>query len=396
MKIILFFLLITFVFIPCLYSDDDYGIPKRTFETGLVHTNLSFSNDFLTFNDVFQETLVFNIDSLKDGLNLSLGAGITPLYFSVNNENRWGFGLALGLDTAGIISLPGSMTSFDQAVNARSDAGGAAFIGAEIPVFFHISRLKVKVNPSVFYPLMFIDPDISYTNRAVPGGTELDLRYNLRVYTPFSLESGNWQSLSAIPGVDINLGVEFPISDVLGLTNKLKILNFKIGADFYNVPVLSAQLNNFMEVRGRVGSDEPINILDDGLGGILDNVEGETNYGNQTVGVYRPFKMQAWADWQPFGKFLHLIPTVGFAVSPYYTESFLLEGGLKTRLDLGNVFIATLGVGYYDRLWMNSVDLALNFRFMEINLGLDMRSYDLINVLQGGGYGVNFGLKFGW
>jgi len=395
MKKIILFLIVCFFLVPCLYADDNNGISNRSFEIGLAHTNISFSNDFLSIGDIFQETTVINIDDLKNGFNLNMALGVTPFYFSFNKSDSWGFGLSLGLDFNGIVSLPGNMITLGQAVNEKPDVSGAAFINADLPIFFHISRLKLKVGPSVFYPLLFVQPDISYTNMIVPGGTEFDFRYNLRVYTPFSLEDGNFLDITATPGVDINLGIEYPLSEALGITGKLRFLDFKIGADLYNLPLLPAQLNNYMEMRGRIGSDEPINIFSDGFGNLFDESAGEINYGDQNVGISRPLKMLAWADWRPFGQVLHFIPTVGFTINPFYNDPLSMEYGLKTRLNIGNVFIATAGVGYYDRLWKNSIDVALNFKFMELNLGIDMRSADFIKSWQGSGFGMNVGMKFG-
>ncbi|MDR0465298.1 MAG: hypothetical protein LBG94_09350 [Treponema sp.] len=395
MKKVSFLLLICFI-IPGLYADDDYGIRNRTFEIGLANVSAGFSNDFLSIGKIFKETAVLDIDDLKKGFNLNLELDVVPLYLSFNRNSNWGFGLSVGLDSTGIISLPGSMVTFGQARNEYADISGAAFIGLDIPIFFSISRLKLKVSPSVFYPLMFIDPDISYTNWSVQGGTIFDLRYNLRVYTPISLEEGGLQDITAFPGYDINFGFEYPLGTALGLTEKIKFLDFKIGADLYNIPIYPAHLNNYMEMSGRIGSEETMDIFNDGFGDIFDNAASETNYGDQNVGVHRPFKMLAWADWRPFGPAVNFIPAVGFSINPFYTKPFSMEYGLKTRLNLGNVFMATAGVGYYDRLWKNSLDLALNFRFMEINLGVDMRSADFLKSWQGSGLGVNFGLKFGW
>ena len=107
--------------------------------------------------------------------------------------------------------------------------------------------------------------------------------------------------------------------------------------------------------------------------------------------------MLIWADWHPFGSApISFIPTLGFAINPLYEKSFSLETGLKTRLDLGNIFITTFGIGYHDRLWINSVDFILNFRAFEFNFGMDMRSPSFVKSWTGGGVGVNVGFKFGW
>ena len=402
------FLTVPFLSAPLAAQDGGWRMPNRGFEIGLAHTSFGFSNDFLSAADIFQETAVIDIDKLKNGFNLHLDAGITPFYIQYNNTNdNWGFGFSLNASFTGILGLNGSMITFAQATDARSDVGGAAFIDANMNIYFPISKLKVRIAPSVFYPAAFITavpnkPIISYTNNALNGETLFNLNYNLRVYTPFQLDSFdlanfNFANLNGEPGVDVNLGLEFPLGDALGWTKGSHLLDFTIGLDVYNLPLLNARLDEYIEVSGQIGSDNPIDIFSDGIGGLLDPKKLIiTDSGKESVGILRPFKMLLWAQWQPFGPFLSFTPIAGFSINPFYIEQFSLEYGIKARLDLGNIFIVTYGTGYYDRFWKNSLDIALNLRLIEINLGVDLRSPDFLKSWQGSGLGVNVGIKLGW
>jgi hypothetical protein len=171
-----------------------------------------------------------------------------------------------------------------------------------------------------------------------------------------------------------------------------------LGMDFVNIPLVPSKMRDYMLMTGSIGGDKPLNFFgDDGMD-MEDYASSDTEYGSDgNYSVRRPFKMLAWAAWRPFGiQLFSLLPTFGFSINPLYIEPFSLEAGLKARVDIMNIFIATAGVGYYDRLWRNSLDLALNFRVFEFNIGADLRSTDFDKSWKGGGFGVNAGVKFGF
>jgi hypothetical protein len=107
--------------------------------------------------------------------------------------------------------------------------------------------------------------------------------------------------------------------------------------------------------------------------------------------------MFAWADWRVFGnRLLSFRPKVGFAISPLYIKPFVLEGGADVCLDLANILITTVGINYEDRLWKNSLNIALNLRAFEIDLGVELRSPDFLKSWDAAGFGASLGFKFGW
>jgi len=415
MKKIFLILIVLFVIMPfCLYAQEEidesednfyedqeefphdpdgpFRIKKRSIEIGFLHTNVGFSNNFLTFGDIFQEKLIVDIDKLEDGFRMNLDAGITPLYFTYNKNDIWGFGLSIGAEAAGILDLSGDMLTFKEAVDEKSDVGGAAFAQIQFSGFFHIKKFKIIIKPSLYYPLFYLEPDLSYTYKNVVDGTIIDLKYKLRAYLPLSTEDSS-SGLSAAPGVDFHLGAEFPLSEALGLTDKFKLLDFDVGVDIINLPMVPAQMKDYIEYSGRIGSDTPISFSEfDSF-----STESEDISGEEKKYILRPFKMLFWAEWRPFNsKIISFTPIMGFAVNPLYSQPGSFEGSVKTRFDLANLFITTIGIGYHDRMWKNSIDFALNFRAFEFDLGLDLRSSSFAKSWSGGGFGMNLGFKFGW
>jgi hypothetical protein len=376
----------------CLYAFDTRG---RTVEIGVMHVNFGFANNLFSAGNFFQNTMVMDLDDLKKGFKLNIDLGLTPLYFLYNKDNLWGFGLAFGFDVMGHMDISGNMLGFEEAKEAKSSITAVSFASTQFSGFFNYRRFKITVKPSLFYPIFYVDPNISYTYINTEAGTILDLNYDIRVFTAFSLDSNSSGGLTASPGIDFHLGVEYPLSEVLNLDLKHRMLNFKVGLDLINIPMLPAQLKNYAIMSGRIGGEDPIDIFNDGFDNLYNSED--TVYGTGKKTVLRPFKMLAWADWSPFEKTpVSFIPTLGFAINPLYDDSVSLEAGLKARYNFNNLFITSLGIGYHDRLWKNSLDMALNLRFFEFNFGFCLRSQDFIGSWAGNGFGINMGLKFGW
>jgi len=394
MKKTSFFLLVCVLVLPCAWSLET---EDRTFEMG-INANVGFANDFLSARDIFQETFVLDIDKLADGFRMNFGFGAAPLYF-IYNKDKWGFGLSIGAEAIGIFNLSGKLLSFDEVVDDKSEISGAAFAEIAPSGFFHFHKIKLKVKPALYVPVMYVKSNISYTRNNTADGTVLNLDYEMDIFTAFPAEDSAGFKMTARPGVDFGIGAEYPLSEALGISDKIHFLDFDIGLDLIHIPLIPSAIRNYMRIGGIVGSDEPVNFFsgDDTDTDSFFSTDDDTIYGEKQQTVLRPFKTLVWANWRPLGSRLFtVIPTFGFAINQLYIKPFSFEAGVKARLDLHNFFIATAGIGYYDRLWKNSIDLALNLRAFELNIGADLRSQKFTKSWSGGGFGLNVGLKFGW
>jgi len=407
-----------------------FRVPDRKFEVGFLNSSFGFSNDYMTTFEIFREKILIDLDKLSGGLNVNANAALSPIYFNFNN-NLWGFGFSAGFDLFGAASLNGNMLSLHEANASESDAGAAAFTELKFNGFFTFEKFKIKVKPALYYPLLYAKPDkFSYTYKNINTNgvdeTYLIMELDMRVYTAYPIEdefeisdiSGNIDKFSSKPGFDISIGAEYPLSETLGLTEKYDFLDFDVGIDFINIPLYPSEMEDYVRMIVNAGSDKPIDFFS----GMFDEDSEEKDiedyysykiddYGKDKRKVLRPFKMLISANWRPFNspfnadsersskikrEWLTFTPIFGFAVNPLYFQQVSFEGGIKTRFSLVNFFIATLGLGYYDRLWKNSIDFALNFRVFEVDLGASIQSSDFIKCWSGGGFGVTFGLKFGW
>jgi len=380
-------------------------IQDRSFELGLANVSVNFANNFLSIEEVFQDVIHIDFDKLSDGFMFNLGLNVSPFYFTYKSKKGWGFGLSVDTEAVGILGLSGKMLSFAQAVKENSDVSGALYASATVKSFFDVQKFKVKVNPSLFYTLAYITPSpssksgLAYTLDYLPDGTVMRIDYDIRLYTGFPLDSDN-SGLTAKPGMDFSVGVEYPLAKEIGLTGALPFLDFDVSLDLINIPFISSKISDYTQIKGRIGGDKPITFFGDDGEDFFSSFDASnsTETGKNEIAVYRPFKMIVKADWRPlFGsKLLTVTPLIGFCHNELYLNPVSLEIGVNAGLNLANFFLLKIGFNYSDRLFVNSLNLAFNLRAFELDIGADLRSQDAAKSWTGAGFGVNFGLKFGW
>jgi hypothetical protein len=379
-------------------------IQDRSFEIGLALLNVNFANNFLSATDILKDVIIIDLDKLGDGFKFNLGISAAPIYFRFTTEEGWGLGLSTDINAIGVLNISGNMLSFSEAIKDNSDVGGAVFSSVALNSFFDAEGFKIKISPSLFYTLAYIAPPKNMPSSVVytldySDGTLICINYAARLYTGYLFEDNKF-SLTSNPGLDFTVGFEYPLAKGIGLADAAPFLDFDVGLDLINIPFIQSTMTNYKKVKGQVGRDEPIKIVnkddDDEDKGLLstDEIVDE----KKIIQVNRPFKMIARADWRPFGgnKFFTLTPVIGFCYNDLYYKPFSLESGLNVCLNFGNLFLIKTGFNYTDRLFVNNLGFILNFRAFELDIGLDLRSQEIAQIWRGAGLGVNFGLKFGW
>ncbi|MCL2192116.1 MAG: hypothetical protein FWB78_01815 [Treponema sp.] len=386
-------------------SRERFAFRNRTFEMGM-QVGVHVANNVVAFGD---ETIVINLADFFDGFRFNFGFDIAPLSLNINIRDRWGFGFDIAhISATGNLSLPSGILSFPQ-TSESFGAGGAAFVEFGIPVFFHTpgfwadsNGFRVSVRPAAYIPLVHMRPGITY--RGDGDGMRMDL--DIRVFSPLDLYGflgdGNGGFIDEDPvglvnralGYDISLGFEYSLFPRL-----------TVGVDFINIPLFASRLDHYARIKGYAyfdsGNIDFGAIFDDG-GDIFDDVFG-VNMDDAVFGsaagqrIRRPFSMMFHADFRPLGTpTVSILPSLGFSINNIYARIASLEGGLSARLDLANILITTVGINYNDRRWINSLDLALNLRVLEIGFGVSMQSQGFVQSFQGKGVGVNVGLRMGW
>jgi hypothetical protein len=365
---------------------------KRSFEIGLANVSVGVINDFLSVDDMLKETIIVDLDKIRNTLNIGYNLCVSPIFININVKEKWGLGLSTKIDATGNFVFPGNMMSLKQAVDEKAEVNAAVFAEAGISWFFTIDKLKIKIKPSIFYPVVYLNSDDIYYNNNNDG---FSISYNAKLFTAWD----EFHNITASPGFDLYAGIEFPFAKALGIS-KIPLLDFGIGVDVYGIKLTEATIKNYSQYSGLIGSDK-IDVFGDdgGLGeGFFEMGLEEPVYGMENKIVSRPFRVQAWLDWRPLlgSRLLTIYPMIGYSINPLYDEPFSKEYGVKARLDINNIFIAELSIKQEDRLWQDSLNLILNLRLIELDLGVSVKSPEFIKDLSAGGVGANFGLKIGW
>ena len=393
----LFFFIFVFL-LPGLYADD---VIERTFEISFgVGANLS--NTLFSVRDIFTEILVVDLDKLALGVKADFGAEI-PAHLNLNFKT-WGIGIFSGIDVSGALGLNENMLSLKNATNAKSDLNAAIYFAAGIDSFFHLQQFKVKFKPAVFYPLLYAAPQkMYYTFDSPDDKNRVDIGYDMRVYTAFPIDINTGMpdlNLTAVSGLDFSAGIEYPLSEVTGLEAKYPFLDFDVGLDFINIPIISSIMKNYIQSSGNIYFEREAN---GNISDLINSFSNEMNYSTVTgvdkgYSAERAFKMHVWADWRPLpeSSLLTITPVLGFANNALFFNPFSLEGGLNLKLSLKNMFIFKAGINYEDRIWRNSVNLAFNCRLFQIDVGADVRSADFAGSWTAKGFNARFGFRLGW
>jgi len=340
-----------------------------------------------------------DLDRLHQGFKMDLGIGVVPFYFMYNNRrNGWGFGFSFDAEAYGSVDLSGKMLSLSEAKNEISDISGVAFASAGMDTYFNIRRFKVKLRPAFYYTLAYIQPDISYTFFNYSDGTVMNINYDLRIFTAMSENS----NLTAVPGFDFSFGLEYPLSRATGIDKLFPILDFDVGFDMINVPVVPSKMNDYIRLRGQIGKNDPFYVLDDegnGLGDFfssLDGLENNRTHGKASILMERPFKTFFWINWRPlFGRLVTITPVMGFSVNQYGAEQFVVNGGINASVNLLNFLIVKAGKNHIDNLWVNSLDFGINFKSYQIDIGISSRGREYLDSWNNKSFGLNVGFKFG-
>ena len=389
-----------------------FRMKDRCFELALLDTQVGISNDFIVAKDIFnkERTISIDLDEFVKGVRLDAGVDISPVSLSINWKDKWGFGFDFAhVNVTGNVDLSDKLLRLLMTDEDKFGLGGSAFVDVGIPVFFHVKKFKITFRSAGFFPVVYSKSDFTYIFKNIDtSGTLLELQYNILVNLPIPFEElqdpvESLKTLDAnILGYDFSVGAEFPLFPWLDL-----------GLDVKNIPFIPSTPKYFMRMEDKVTVDtSKINYNDLARGKTkFEELVGSGEeypirvpesfdpvYGTGDYNVLRPFKMRASANFHPSGsKMLSVIPQVGFAIDPVFVQPFSIEGGVKARLDLANMFVTTIGIIYEDRVWKNSVDFVVfNFRALEFDLGVSVQSSKLLKSWEGAGVGVNVAAKLGF
>jgi hypothetical protein len=89
-------------------------------------------------------------------------------------------------------------------------------------------------------------------------------------------------------------------------------------------------------------------------------------------------------------------PNIGFT-DDLNDKTLFFNAGVEVQSHLlRNMLFVVLATGYTENIWRHRLNLAVNFRAFELDLGVALRAQDFKHSLQMSGLEVNVGLRLGW
>jgi hypothetical protein len=114
--------------------------------------------------------------------------------------------------------------------------------------------------------------------------------------------------------------------------------------------------------------------------------------------AFRPLRFDFYANYRPLDtQRIVLRPNIGFsALTVYGYDKACFNAGLEARLNLKQVFSVSLGTGYREKIWRHDLNLMLNLRVFELDLGISLQSPDFVGSFRMQGVGASLGLRLGY
>jgi hypothetical protein len=385
--------------------------PHRFFEAGL-DAGASFANSYLRTGDIFAETIALDVSKMAEELGDGLGvfaAARGAVFVNINPGARWGFGLFAGLESLGQFKIPQSMVRLlaegyqpDKTYSDTLGLGAAVFAEAGFWASAKIRRIKFTVRPAYFLPLVYANkPKVNYSFAIKDNGAvEMKVKYDIEILTPLPLEGvEGFDDFGSVPGninvmdmldkggVDLSLRAEYPLRR-----------NLMVGGFLSHIPLVPSRLSDRYSMTDDFTIEKSLGdiLINNDFDIKLPNIDPKVDTAHQTR-VSRPFKIGFDAVYRPFAiKLITIKPMAALVFNSIYDAPFYLDFGIAGELNLANLLVIGAGTRFEDLVWKQRAGLSLNFRILELILGITTQSQQFLRSFQGAGFAVDLGVRVGY
>jgi hypothetical protein len=397
------------------------GVPypyRRYFEFGLNNVGAGFANNFLGVGDIFRKQLTVNRELFKkiktDGfmVDFEVDAGA---FINVNARN-WGFDITVS--TMGDVSFEAPKSFFTLLSEGNKDLHsssgtfsvyGAVYAEAAVDIharFLKNKQLKISVIPSMFIPLVYIPKNgISYNLIMERDKAAFSVDGGLDMYTPLSIDalmddpnSVDYMSMLNAKGFDLSLNAEYDVFkdkhdwltvgfNVRSIPFAASTLRHRAFASLGDKPWTIIDTDDLMS--GLNSGDDDLFNLPSGDDIQIDSVEGK-------IEVRRPLRFDLYSNMRPFGtKIVVVRPSIGWTAAYTLDKKMHFNYSLTAELN-APVFLLRLFTAYDELVYKHGLMIGLNFRVIEVDVGVDVRSRDFAKSFDLNGVKVWVGARVGF
>lgn len=381
---------------------------QRFFEIG-IDLDVGVSNSYFNVSDLLKKEIVIDLNEVNDGVGnngLSFNVdGDTSLYTNIYTKN-FNAGLSLGVDInafaqleKNLLDLLANGNTLNEEFGVGLGVGASLYAELDANIAMKIGKLKIKATPAFYVPLFYLPYTSASVNATVnedgsiiaEGGAIASI-YSALPLNDFSSFSVN--DLLSQGGFDITASAEYPLFSFLD-----------VGVILTHIPVIPSKLNctNKYEANVTFGVD---GMLDQFMtSGAVDfsnfsySLSDNVATADDTLTLVRPFKIGFNAEWRVFNnKLLILSPLIQFKFADFTLANivgFGFDYVITAKSDLG-IFVPSLTTSYVDSIFSQKLKLAINLRFIELDVIVSSQSANLWKSFAGSGFGAGIGVKIGF
>ncbi|MDR1972846.1 MAG: hypothetical protein LBQ46_13105 [Treponema sp.] len=388
-------------------AQDLWQMPDRIVEFGFDLEG-GYASNLIKLKDVFnfQKTLLIDLSSLGPGELFMGEKAAFSTYINVNVGKNLSFGLFTGAQIDAYQSASEDFTKFlrrgnaqTRSINGGMEAGASAFIDAGVKAQARIGKLRFMVAPAAFVPLLYVPPpDVNFSLVMTPTGMSLKGTAGIDIYSAFSMEklAGDDQaqdSSKLIPS-------PMPLGFDLGLEGVYTLLpSLDLGLNIAHIPLFPAELHSRMRQEVSMEGDWS-NMYNSLTQGDFDIPEAETvqTFDDASFFAFRPLRIDFFADYRPMLVDMFVIrPHAGLsALTIFGYDTVCFNAGLEGRINLVNMLGFSIGTGYEEHVWKQSLGVRFNFRVIELDAKFALWGPDIISSFKAQGFGATLAVKMGF
>jgi hypothetical protein len=370
---------------------------RKYFEVGM-DAGVGFDNDLLKAVDFFKKNTSFDLNKFGERLNengLRINADVYAGFFvNVRMQEKWGLGLYDGIDGNIYAYFPKSLFSLisegninNQVFSGTIKSLGGVYAASSLSGFMNLGKWQFGIKPAMYAPILYIPGSSGITYLLdTEEGVKLDAEGEIKVYT-MDTTVGIANVLGS-SGFDLSFEAEYALFPFLNL-----------GANLSHIPLVAGVLqhvdrytlnNLYLDISSEQLMNDGLNLPNLDFDGVSETCEKK---------IYRPLRFDAYALYRPLSvnrDLLIIRPNIGITADITDQAKYLNAGLEVQSYQLHKMLFIALATEYMETIWKHRLNLAVNFRAFELDLGASLRSQNFAKSFQTSGVGANVGLRFGW
>ena len=401
-KIILFFLCSLFI----LQSSfaDDRPFNKRVFDF-TVETPLNVSNNLIGIEDIFQEKIVIDFTKIADNMSddgFSVIANANPkISLGLDIPNGLVFKLNTGVDVFSTVGIGKDLFDFlghgntiNEDININVNGNADVFFYLGLDVGWNTKKFSLVVSPSLYATLFHASLDKSSVviSNSVTGDFSYTMNANLSMYSDyltFFRPDFDVMELLEIDylGILDNAGLDVTVSASYDLYRYLTIYGST------RIPVIPSKITKKMEM---TASSTMTTSLVEISGGTMPSPTFDFQKGNiedAEISINRPLKINLYGKFHPFDGVMDYYGGIGIGIEhPFAGDGleadFYFDYMLGLRVGFWNVLNIYLTTQRLDLIYSHKLELNMNFRILELSIGVSADSSSFLQSFRGAGLGA--------